>query len=94
MEHSYLGEKLNLCENDEKLINNENNDDSTTKQTTTDGVGGGGGVIVSDTVTAELSDHVQFLITEVSGPKTPKIEENEPPDDFNILAEGKYILLT
>jgi hypothetical protein len=39
----------------------------------------------------ELSDHIQFLITEVSGPKTPKnnVEEKEPPDDFELVATGK-----
>lgn len=39
----------------------------------------------------ELSDHIQFLITEVSAPKTPSVQlENElPPDDSDGLTEGK-----
>lgn len=35
----------------------------------------------------ELSDHIQFLITEVSAP-APSIQEKEPPDDVDVLTEG------
>jgi hypothetical protein len=44
--------------------------------------------------TNELSDHIQFLITEVSGPKTvndSNVEEKEPPDNFELVATGKSI---
>lgn len=39
----------------------------------------------------ELSDHIQFLITEVSAPSVaaPSIQEKEPPDDVDMLTEGK-----
>lgn len=33
----------------------------------------------------EVSDHIQFLITEASAPKAPSIQEKEPPDDVDIL---------
>lgn len=36
----------------------------------------------------ELSDHIQFLITEVSAPAAPSIEEKEPPDDVDVVTEG------
>lgn len=38
--------------------------------------------------TFEVSDHIQFLITEISGSAAPKIEEKEPPDNFGMVAEG------
>lgn len=40
----------------------------------------------------ELSDHIQFLITEVSAPKAPSLQlENEPSlDDSDVLTEGKF----
>lgn len=43
----------------------------------------------------ELSDHIQFLITEVSAPRTelspaaPSIQDKEPADDVDVLTEGK-----
>lgn len=38
----------------------------------------------------EKSDHIQFLITEVSAPAAPSIQEKEPPDDVDVLIEGIY----
>lgn len=38
----------------------------------------------------ELSDHIQFLITEVSGPKQPSVQENESLDDVDVVTEGKF----
>lgn len=38
--------------------------------------------------TFEVSDHIQFLITEISGSAAPKIEEKEPPDNFGMVSEG------
>lgn len=42
----------------------------------------------------ELSDHIQFLITEVSAPAAPSIQEKEPPDDVDVLTEGNYLFLS
>ncbi|KAJ6640086.1 Guanylate cyclase soluble subunit beta-1 [Pseudolycoriella hygida] len=39
----------------------------------------------------ELSDHIQFLITEASAPAAPSIQEKEPPDDVDGLTEGPLI---
>ncbi|KAG4075572.1 hypothetical protein HA402_003397 [Bradysia odoriphaga] len=42
-------------------------------------------------VEIEVSDHIQFLITEVSAPAAPSIQEKEPPDDVDVLTEGPLI---
>lgn len=41
----------------------------------------------------ELSDHIQFLITEVSAPAAPSIQEKEPPDDVDVLTEGNIFVM-
>lgn len=42
----------------------------------------------------ELSDHIQFLITEVNAPAAPSIQEKEPTDDVDVLTEGNWFLLS
>lgn len=42
----------------------------------------------------ELSDHIQFLITEVSAPAAPSIQEKEPPDDVDVLTEGNFLFFS
>lgn len=37
----------------------------------------------------EVSDHIQFLITEVSAPKAPSVEQRDLPDDVDVVTEGK-----
>lgn len=39
----------------------------------------------------ELSDHIQFLITEVSAPKLPSVQEKEILDDVDVVTEGKFL---
>lgn len=80
VENSFLNEnQINICDshNNTSIIQTESFPILKTK---------------NDNV-VELSDHVQFLITEVSAPKTPSVQlQNElPPDDSDGLTEGNII---
>lgn len=80
VENSFLNEnQINICDshnNSSSIMQSENFPILKTK---------------NDNI-IELSDHIQFLITEVSAPKAPSVQlENEPPPDYSdVLTEGKF----
>lgn len=93
IENSYLGEKIENNNNIRKNLsvigdtNNFNKLTTTTMKTTKTAID-----TKHNSPIIELSDHVQFLITEISGPKPPtQVQENETIDDFDLIAEGPLI---
>lgn len=84
IENSYLGDKI---ENIDNIITNLSilGDTNNFNKLTCDDK-------IHNNPIIERSDHVQFLITEISGPKTPtQVQENETIEDFDLIADGPLI---
>lgn len=92
IENSYLGEKIENIDNiitNLSLIGETNN---CNKLSMTSTLMNNDDKLKINPPVIERSDHVQFLITEISGPKTPtQVQENEIIDDFDLIAEGPLI---
>lgn len=109
IENSYLGDKIeNIITNLEIIGDNDHHhqddvDDNNVNHNQSNSQNGCGddrnlknmnGADHKTEIKTEISDHFQFLITEVSGPnKTPteNVEETEVPEDFNLIAEGPLV---